>query len=743
MKKKQARAPKRSQKKAVSRRSAEGKPVSKSKTAKTPPSAQRSTAKRRTTRSKSKPAPRKRLRKPELQEPKQVRVRPAKTAPAARKKPEPSRSLPESEAVEPKKVVLASIPQPSEAAKPAPLPPVRAARKVAAKPKATARKLQPAVEKSVLSSPVASNVAAPSGPPPASTTRRKREAVKAPLSIVVKKPAPRKQPVPRKRATRVALVQPAAPTPAPPPEAAEPATGPFTAEPPIRPAAEVPLALSVAPETKPSPMVPKPAPQPPAPFPFRIPPILLEGDEPPPPIPPAVCMPARPRDLAIKPEPEREPEGLPEADGTGTLLLTARDSHCLYAHWDLAREQQRAYTALAADGHLCLRMHSGTSPAVRSEAEIRVHPESQHWFIHVQNAGAKYVAELGYVDMDRTWVSIATSGPAETPVDAPSRDATFELASIQRHAPVTSSIPISQPFKSSEEDRAAAPASVAPQGGDLREAPPPSAQPIEPLCPALPEPRDVKPPSQAQPGPQTSKPAIQTHLGRSDARTHLPSPQARLGEVEARVVHVVEPGPREGGISARIVGVPETELASTLAWSEADDEALFHLIYESALPSQPLPASAEAAGAPARRIRAVPGLPLGISSAELPAPVPGAFEIPSPVSSGAVAQPVAPVEQPAEFWMNVNAELVIYGATEPDAAVSISGRAIRLRPDGTFSYRFSLPDGHYALNVRAVSTRGDRRAAKLGFSRKTERQGTVADHPQDRALRPPVPESVA
>ena len=32
------------------------------------------------------------------------------------------------------------------------------------------------------------------------------------------------------------------------------------------------------------------------------------------------------------------------------------------------------------------------------------------------------------------------------------------------------------------------------------------------------------------------------------------------------------------------------------------------------------------------------------------------------------------------------------GATEPDAAVTIGGRKIQLRKDGTFSFRFALPD---------------------------------------------------
>jgi hypothetical protein len=92
--------------------------------------------------------------------------------------------------------------------------------------------------------------------------------------------------------------------------------------------------------------------------------------------------------------------------------------------------------------------------------------------------------------------------------------------------------------------------------------------------------------------------------------------------------------------------------------------------------------------------------------------------------------------------MNINAELTIYGATEPTAEVKLGGRQIRLRPDGSFSYRFALPDGHYELTVQAVSTSGDTRQAQLGFTRSTQTADDVSVHPQDPRLKPPVPEGI-
>ena len=94
------------------------------------------------------------------------------------------------------------------------------------------------------------------------------------------------------------------------------------------------------------------------------------------------------------------------------------------------------------------------------------------------------------------------------------------------------------------------------------------------------------------------------------------------------------------------------------------------------------------------------------------------------------------------FWLQVNAELVVYGATDPSARVTIGGHPIRLRPDGSFSYRFALPDGAYELPIVAVAAHGDERSAAMRFSRGTEYSGEVGAHPQCASLKPPVPDSV-
>ena len=103
-----------------------------------------------------------------------------------------------------------------------------------------------------------------------------------------------------------------------------------------------------------------------------------------------------------------------------------------------------------------------------------------------------------------------------------------------------------------------------------------------------------------------------------------------------------------------------------------------------------------------------------------------------------VSNPPGGMEGAKQFWFNINAELIVYGATEPNAIVSIGGRQIKLHSDGTFSYRFALPDGTYHLPVVATSQdKSEGRSAELSCSRRTEYRGEVGVHPQNSDLKEP------
>ncbi|MFA6079589.1 MAG: DUF4912 domain-containing protein [Candidatus Omnitrophota bacterium] len=93
------------------------------------------------------------------------------------------------------------------------------------------------------------------------------------------------------------------------------------------------------------------------------------------------------------------------------------------------------------------------------------------------------------------------------------------------------------------------------------------------------------------------------------------------------------------------------------------------------------------------------------------------------ITSGGISSGASFFRKPAErkFWMWVNCELIVYGGTEPDATLTVQGKKINLRPDGTFSLRFALPDGKQVIPVEATSHDGiDIRRVTPIVTRKTE-----------------------
>ena len=93
------------------------------------------------------------------------------------------------------------------------------------------------------------------------------------------------------------------------------------------------------------------------------------------------------------------------------------------------------------------------------------------------------------------------------------------------------------------------------------------------------------------------------------------------------------------------------------------------------------------------------------------------------ISSGAISSAASFYRKPAErkFWLTVNTELIVYGATEPDAKLKVQGKVVQLRPDGSFSLRFALPDGKQVIPVEAASKDGnDSRRITPIVTRKTE-----------------------
>ncbi|HMP04145.1 MAG TPA: DUF4912 domain-containing protein [Gemmatales bacterium] len=74
-----------------------------------------------------------------------------------------------------------------------------------------------------------------------------------------------------------------------------------------------------------------------------------------------------------------------------------------------------------------------------------------------------------------------------------------------------------------------------------------------------------------------------------------------------------------------------------------------------------------------------------------------------------------------KFWFHLDAELIVYGATEPSAKVTINNENVVLRPDGTFTLRYSLPDSRQIIPAVARSADGaEERTIVLAVERNTK-----------------------
>ena len=433
-----------------------------------------------------------------------------------------------------------------------------------------------------------------------------------------------------------ASAKPMAPTPAP---AAAAKAAPSIAAPVAALVAKGQAAPITAPAVAAKPKASAPAPG------LKIPPILLEGDAP---AAPPVSGPGQRYALGPKAQPlpasQTEVE-LPEAYGTQQLFLTARDPRWLYAHWDMTREQLKKHNSLSADGHLVLRIYRG---ALSGEplSQIHVHPDSRNWFVPVPEAGAKYLADLGYRAAAGRWVSVALSGATLTPPDRLSDDTSVKFATI----------PPEVPF------------------GELLAMVKAALRENLPLVEALQQMREAgfkNLPSAAQ---------VKSEW--------TPAQEKALGEI----VSMDE---------VRRVWIGSLEITELIR------RQLQQQVSSAGARQFSLPSSAR-------------GVPSSVSS------------------------PFGGAARPRGFWFNVNAELIIYGATEPDATVTIGDRTIKLRPDGSFSFRFALPDGDYALPAAARSADGEEtRRAALSFRRDTRYEGDVGTHPQDKNLKPPLVSAVS
>ena len=91
---------------------------------------------------------------------------------------------------------------------------------------------------------------------------------------------------------------------------------------------------------------------------------------------------------------------------------------------------------------------------------------------------------------------------------------------------------------------------------------------------------------------------------------------------------------------------------------------------------------------------------------------------------------VAPRQR--SFWLVADAELIVYGATDPSARLTIGDEEVPLSSDGTFRVQVPFRDGQQVYAIQAVAADGEqKRHITLEFERRTPEDNS---NPSDQAV---------
>tara|TARA_B100000212_G_scaffold280854_1_gene220743 strand:- start:500 stop:1090 length:591 start_codon:yes stop_codon:yes gene_type:complete len=81
------------------------------------------------------------------------------------------------------------------------------------------------------------------------------------------------------------------------------------------------------------------------------------------------------------------------------------------------------------------------------------------------------------------------------------------------------------------------------------------------------------------------------------------------------------------------------------------------------------------------------------------------------------------------FWLVADAELIVYGATDPTANLTIGGEKVPLASDGTFRLQVPFRDGAQSYDIKATDASGNQeRSITMKFDRTTPLDNTNQKH---------------
>jgi hypothetical protein len=78
-------------------------------------------------------------------------------------------------------------------------------------------------------------------------------------------------------------------------------------------------------------------------------------------------------------------------------------------------------------------------------------------------------------------------------------------------------------------------------------------------------------------------------------------------------------------------------------------------------------------------------------------------------------------ERQSDFQLEIDAEMVVYGATQPGSYITLQGEPVKVQPDGTFRVRVDLPNKRQVLPLIASTAEGvERQTVVIAVERNTK-----------------------
>jgi len=461
---------------------------------------------------------------------------------------------------------------------------------------------------------------------------------------------------------------------------------------------------------------------------------------------------------------------LPYGYGVDTIFLIAQEPHWLFTYWDID-------IARHPGGAAYLRYHLADGTL---EGEIEVPFETRNWYVPVERAGTEYFVEIGFY-RGKVWNVIARSVSVTTPPEGMATSEAFDYATVPFHLSFQRMLDHLESARGSDEDLLAA-VSRLQQKGDFSAfgtggVPDLLTDAQRALLRALLGPDLIA--SLASSGESSGEieARIRAFLeeqlssgGASEVLNSFRETAALFGGASLSSAFSGETGSTSweiGAISSWAAGAITswatsgaelTSWSGVTSWSAGESVGSSGEVLSSAAAANwtsSVGASwtqaaltswaqagasswllgAESSGALLAMSSWLQGVQSSWAEAALSswnsAEVSSWFSAAATTSWSGASETLSSFGGERNFFMNVNAEVIFYGGTDPKARVTIAGEPITLNADGTFRYHFVFPNSDYLIPVVAESPdKVETRSATLNFTRATEKVGLVTDTPQ-------------